>query len=70
MLDGVGVKHSFSNGNYSDKVRNWIKHNKVVMFSKSWCPFCKMAKKLFNENGLVDYKLVELDELGQEGDAI
>ena len=38
-----------------------IKTNKVMVFSKSYCPFCKMAKDALNETG-VKYGLVELDE--------
>lgn len=37
-----------------------LKDNKVVVFSKSWCPYCTMAKEALNETG-VSYKLIELD---------
>ena len=40
-----------------------IKTNKVMVFSKSYCPFCKMAKEALNDTG-VKYGLVELDERG------
>ena len=40
-----------------------VKNNKVMVFSKSYCPFCKMAKDALNETG-VKYGLVELDERG------
>ncbi len=40
-----------------------VKTNKVMVFSKSYCPFCKMAKEALNETG-VKYGLVELDERG------
>jgi len=38
-----------------------IKMNKVMMFSKSYCPYCTKAKKVFKEIGQ-KYELVELDE--------
>lgn len=40
-----------------------IKSNKVMVFSKSYCPFCKMAKEALNDTG-VKYGLIELDERG------
>ncbi len=40
-----------------------INSNKVVVFSKTYCPFCTMAKNALTETG-VDFKLVELDERG------
>ncbi|TPX69224.1 hypothetical protein SpCBS45565_g02552 [Spizellomyces sp. 'palustris'] len=42
-------------------VENAIKENKVVVFSKSYCPYCKKAKKLLDSLG-VKYALFELDE--------
>ena len=33
----------------------------IVVFSKSYCPFCKMAKDALNTTG-VQYALHELDE--------
>ena len=36
----------------------------VVVFSKSYCPFCKMAKNVLSEIG-VQYALYELDERGR-----
>lgn len=38
-----------------------VTQNCVVIFSKSTCPFCKMAKNVFNEIG-ANYKVIELDE--------
>uniref|UniRef100_A0A3Q4HWV5 Glutaredoxin domain-containing protein n=1 Tax=Neolamprologus brichardi TaxID=32507 RepID=A0A3Q4HWV5_NEOBR len=35
--------------------------NCVVIFSKTTCPYCKMAKNVFNEIGAT-YKVIELDE--------
>lgn len=38
-----------------------VSQNCVVIFSKTTCPYCKMAKNVFNEIGAT-YKAVELDE--------
>ena len=46
-----------------------IKDNKVVVFSKTYCPYCKKAKEALSSTGLKDYALVELDERN-DGDEI
>lgn len=38
-----------------------VSQNCVVIFSKTTCPYCKMAKNVFSEIGAT-YKVVELDE--------
>ncbi|XP_077989263.1 glutaredoxin-1-like [Glandiceps talaboti] len=38
-----------------------IKGNKVVMFSKSYCPYCKMAKKALGNHG-VKGDFVEIED--------
>ncbi|XP_005161792.1 glutaredoxin 2 isoform X2 [Danio rerio] len=42
-------------------VQDIVSSNCVVIFSKTTCPYCKMAKGVFNEIGAT-YKVVELDE--------
>ena len=37
-----------------------IKSNEIVMFSKSWCPFCSKAKKALDSIG-ADYKVIEIE---------
>lgn len=44
-----------------DPFQEMVTQNCVVIFSKSTCPFCKMAKNVFNEIG-ANYKVIELDE--------
>merc|ERR1719343_748091 len=51
-----------------DFVSEEIKSNKVVVFSKSYCPFCKKTKKSLAKLG-VDVTIYELDEMGN-GDEI
>lgn len=40
-----------------------IQGNAAVMFAKSFCPFCKMAKNIFDEIG-AKYKNFELEDRG------
>ncbi|XP_054646519.1 glutaredoxin 2 isoform X1 [Dunckerocampus dactyliophorus] len=42
-------------------VNEVVSQNCVVIFSKTTCPYCKMAKNVFNEIGAT-YKVIELDE--------
>lgn len=46
-----------------------VSKNKVVVFSKSYCPFCKKAKAALSDAGLKEYVLLELDER-DDGDEI
>ena len=42
------------------QVNQLLDQNPVMIFSKSYCPFCTKTKQLLN-NGGVAYKVVELD---------
>ena len=47
-----------------------VKANKVLVFSKTTCPWCDKIKRLFREQG-VEAKYVEIDELPDaERDAV
>ncbi|XP_066548723.1 glutaredoxin 2 isoform X2 [Amia ocellicauda] len=46
---------------HSKFVQDVVSHNCVVIFSKTTCPYCRMAKNVFNEIGAA-YKVVELDQ--------
>jgi len=46
------------------RIDGLIKENDVVVFSKSWCPFCKKAKMVLQMEG-VSFTAVELDEMPQ-----
>lgn len=52
--------------NFDEFVKSEIEANDVVVFSKSYCPFCKATKELFDGMG-VDYKVHELDQMGDDG---
>ena len=42
------------------EVKKLISENKVMVFSKDYCPYCKQTKALLNKKG-VQYKAVEMD---------
>ena len=46
-----------------------IGENKIVVFSKTYCPYCKMAKEALKKAGADTYTLIELDER-EDGSAI
>ncbi|TPX58520.1 hypothetical protein PhCBS80983_g03060 [Powellomyces hirtus] len=45
-----------------DTVESAIKDNKIVVFSKSYCPYCKKAKALLNSLN-EKFAAYELDEI-------
>jgi len=47
-------------------VESEIESNDVVVFSKSYCPFCTKTKELFTSMN-VEFKVHELDEMGDDG---
>jgi len=54
-------------GPLAEKVKTTIASDKVVVFSKSWCPFCLKTKDLFDGLG-TEYTAVELDEMDDGAD--
>ena len=46
----------------SKSVEEYISENKVMMFSKSYCPFCDQAKQLLQTKG-VEFYAVEMDTM-------
>ena len=44
-----------------DWVKEEISSNKVVVFSKTYCPYCKMAKEALKQAGLTEFLIIELD---------
>ncbi|SPJ70725.1 probable glutaredoxin [Fusarium torulosum] len=52
----------------STKVQQLIDNNSVVVFSKSYCPYCKQTKKALDELN-AEYELLELDEVS-DGSAL
>ena len=54
----------------STKITDIVDNNKVVIFSKSYCPFCNMTKDLFTNMGVEDVEVLELDLIGDDGPEI
>ena len=45
----------------SNFVKSFINNNKIVIFSKSFCPFCKLAKDILIKSKVNDAAIMELD---------
>lgn len=43
-------------------VKHTVENNEVVIFSKTYCPYCRTAKSIFGELG-VPIKVLELDRM-------
>ncbi|RXG54578.1 Glutaredoxin-C4 [Armadillidium vulgare] len=48
-------------GETAQFVQEKINNHKIMIFSKSYCPYCKTAKECFNELG-AKYEVLELDK--------
>lgn len=46
-----------------EEIKLKVSSNKVVVYSKTYCPFCTKAKTALNDAGLKDYVLIELDQI-------
>jgi len=51
----------------ADFVKSQVESNKVVVFSKSYCPFCSKTKALFEDLG-VEATVFELNEMDDGAD--
>ncbi|CAF3636551.1 unnamed protein product [Adineta steineri] len=47
----------------ADKIQQLITDHQVIVFSKTFCPYCVKAKNVLNKYKLKDYKVIELDEI-------
>ena len=52
----------FKQVDYMDIIKELVKDNKVMVFSKTTCGACDKLKSLFKQNGLSNYKLIEVNE--------
>ncbi|KAG5417988.1 hypothetical protein I9W82_004316 [Candida metapsilosis] len=48
-------------------VESTIESSKILVYSKTYCPYCTATKDLLNKYG-VDYKLIELNTTSDGGD--
>ncbi|MBA0570100.1 hypothetical protein Golob_003786 [Gossypium lobatum] len=60
LVIGNALRLAKANNSASAFVQNAIFSNKIVMFSKSYCPYCMRAKRIFAELNEKPY-VVELD---------
>mmetsp|Transcript_1485 Transcript_1485/g.1776 ORF Transcript_1485/g.1776 Transcript_1485/m.1776 type:complete len:100 (-) Transcript_1485:221-520(-) len=49
------------------KVQQLINDNKVLVLSKSYCPYCRATKSTLNQFDLSGVKIVELDQVPEGG---
>lgn len=64
-----GQGNEINQNNEEEKfVKSEIDQNCVVVFSKSFCPYCKATKNTFQNMG-IDFKVIELDSRS-DGNAI
>ena len=47
-----------------DFIQEAVEHNKVVVFSRTDCPYCETVKDVLKKTG-VRYKLYELNDMGK-----
>lgn len=59
---GAVVLAAASSTEIQETVQQTIAANTVVLYSKSWCPYCAQSKALFDEM-LQPYTAIELDQL-------
>ena len=58
----TSVRASIAVMGLEDDIKDTITKNKVVMYSKSYCPFCNQCKGLFADKGIFDEAtIIELD---------
>ena len=52
-------------GSLEEQIKQRIADKKVVVYSKTYCPFCAMTKNLFSEMGVpdTDMDVIELDQI-------
>jgi glutaredoxin len=58
-----------SQSSIRQQIEKEIKENRVMMYSKTYCPYCDAAKELF-EAMKVDIHVKELDTLGNQFNAL
>ncbi|KAG7551358.1 Glutaredoxin [Arabidopsis thaliana x Arabidopsis arenosa] len=61
LVTFISMVSSSASSPEADFVKKTISSHKIVIFSKSYCPYCRKAKSVFRELDQVPY-VVELDE--------
>ncbi|KAH9308196.1 hypothetical protein KI387_036107, partial [Taxus chinensis] len=60
---GTKIMAASAGSQMEASIKAKISENPLVIYSKTWCPYCRDVKALFKRIG-VDPVVVELDELG------
>jgi len=50
----------------SELVKKLVSDNVVMVFSKSWCPYCAKAKKVLSQYPIQHLQIIELDSRNDE----
>ncbi|WZY75237.1 hypothetical protein YC2023_021621 [Brassica napus] len=61
LVSSISMVSSASSSPEAEFVQKTISSHKIVIFSKSYCPYCRRAKSVFSELDQVPH-VVELDE--------
>ncbi|RID73759.1 hypothetical protein BRARA_B00887 [Brassica rapa] len=61
LVSSISLVSSASSSPEAEFVKKTISSHKIVIFSKSYCPYCRRAKSVFSELDQVPH-VVELDE--------
>merc|ERR1719488_166640 len=57
-----GTTYATAAGSLEEQIKDTVANSKVVVYSKTTCPFCAKTKALFDSME-VDYTAVELNEM-------
>ena len=52
--------------NLQTEIKDALKNNVAVVYSKSYCPHCTATKELLASKG-IEPKVYELDQMGEDG---
>jgi len=51
---------------YGSQIDQLVAEHQMLVFSKSWCPYCRETIMLFQDRNVANIKVVEVDYLGSE----
>lgn len=63
LILGSGVRNVRASASLADQIHAKNAENPVMVYSKSYCPYCSQVKQLFSSYK-VDAKYAELDQIG------
>ena len=63
--DTLGLPREIKYGSQIDQL---VAEHQMLVFSKSWCPYCREAIMLFQDRNVANIKVIEVDYVGNETD--